>query len=136
MIKSRLTRNNFIAVRNEYTQLNLTPVELLVYSIVASYTDDSKACFETNKTIAERICASVSTVQRAFKSLENKGYIIKEEQEDYYLTKRFYFAKPVEQIIADQGIEPKEFRTDKNDITAIEVEIEDARDNLEYKGII
>ena len=135
MIKSRLTRDNFIAVRNEYTQLNLTPVELLVYSIVASYTDDSKACFETNKTISERICASVSTVQRAFKSLENKGYIYKEEQEDY-ISKRLYFAKPVEQIIAEQGIEPKEFRTDKNDITAIEVEIEDARDNLEYKGII
>ena len=91
MIKSRLTKEGFIAVRSEYTQLSMTPTELLVYSIVASYTGDNKACFETNKTIAERIGASVSTVQRAFKSLENKGYIIKEEQEDYYLAKRFEF---------------------------------------------
>lgn len=137
MIKSRLIQNTFIAVRSEYTQLNLSPIELLIYSIIASYTEDGRACYETNKTLAERTGASVTTIQRTLRSLERKGYIVKEENEDYYLTSRFYFAKPVDEIMEEQGIEPKEFRQDRNNVEAIDREIDIAREELGYcTGII
>lgn len=51
---------------------NLTPGEKLIYSYVASY---SKACFDSNERIAERLGVGERSVSRALQVLSELGYV-------------------------------------------------------------
>lgn len=53
----------------------LTMTEKFVLIALADYADDNHTCFPSHAKTAKRICASKSTVQRAVKSLHDKGYL-------------------------------------------------------------
>lgn len=66
---------------------DLTMAEKFIYSYVASY---SKACFDSNEKIAERLNVSVPTVTRALKKLQSMQYLFVEHINNDNSKRRIY----------------------------------------------
>ena len=67
--------NTYIKVNTEFFNTNLNPLEILMLSVIESYTRDNKLCYHTNDQFAKMFNVSEKTVRNALDNLEAKNYI-------------------------------------------------------------
>jgi DNA-binding MarR family transcriptional regulator len=67
--------NLFLKVNKDLFKLELNPAEILILAQVIEFNTNTGSCFMTDKAFAEMFGVSDSTISRAIKSLENKGFI-------------------------------------------------------------
>lgn len=67
--------SNYIKVNTEFFNTNLNPLEILMLSVIESYTRDNKLCYHTNEQFAKMFNVSEKTVRNALDNLEAKNYI-------------------------------------------------------------
>lgn len=77
------SRDNFIIIPGwAISDLKLSGNELIVFSVIYSFTQDGSPWFsESLSYLTETSNASKSTVQRSLASLVEKGFLEKEEQD-------------------------------------------------------
>lgn len=66
---------NYIKVNTEFFNTNLNPLEILLLSLIESYTRDEKEFYHTNEQIAKMFNVSKSYVKSTLDDLEAKNYI-------------------------------------------------------------
>jgi biotin operon repressor len=71
------------AVINDYTS-KVGATGIIVYSFLASMTDNNQRCFPSQKYIADKLGYSRATVNRAMKRLEENGLIRIEKRSRYH----------------------------------------------------
>ena len=71
------------AVINEYTS-KVGATGIIVYSFLASMTDNNQRCFPSQKYIADKLGYSRATVNRAMKRMEENGLIRIEKRSRYH----------------------------------------------------
>ena len=67
--------NVFLKVNKDLFNLELNPTEILILAQVIEFNTNTGECFMTDAQFAKNYNVSVSTVSRAIKSLESKGFI-------------------------------------------------------------
>ena len=67
--------SNYIKVNTEFFNTNLNPLEILILSVIESYTRDDKLCYQTNDQFAKMFNVSEKTIRNALDNLEAKNYI-------------------------------------------------------------
>lgn len=70
-----MNMSNYIKVNTEFFNTNLNPLEILMLSVIESYTRDNKPCYLTNEQFAKLFNVSEKTVRNALDNLEDKNYI-------------------------------------------------------------
>ena len=70
--------NYFMKVNKELFKSGLSPLEILIVSQIEEFNINTGDCFISDATLAENFGVSESTVKRAIKALEEKGYITRE----------------------------------------------------------
>lgn len=70
--------NLFLKVNKDFFKLELNPTEILILAQVMEFNTNTGFCYVTDKTFAEMFGVSESTISRAIKSLESKGFITRE----------------------------------------------------------
>ena len=66
---------SYIKVNTEYFNTNLNALEILMLSVIESYTSDCKQCYHTNEQFAKMFNVSEKTIRNALDNLEAKNYI-------------------------------------------------------------
>jgi DNA-binding Lrp family transcriptional regulator len=66
---------NYIKVNTEFFNTTLNPLEILILSVIESYTRDDKLCYQTNEQFAKMFNVSEKTIRNALDHLEEKNYI-------------------------------------------------------------
>ena len=69
--------NLFLKVNKDFFKLGLNPTEILLLAQIAEFNTNTGDCFMSDKAMAEAFGVSESTVSRALKNIENKGFIIR-----------------------------------------------------------
>ena len=67
--------NYFLKVDKGLFNLGLNPTEILILAQIMEFQKNTGNCFISDRTLAENFCVSESTISRALKALETKGYI-------------------------------------------------------------
>lgn len=67
--------STYIKVNTEFFNTNLGPLEILMLSVIESYTRDNKLCYQTNEQFAKMFNVSEKTIRNALDNLEAKNYI-------------------------------------------------------------
>lgn len=67
--------SNYIKVNTEFFNTNLNPLEILILSVIESYTRDNKLCYQTNDQFAKMFNVSEKTIRNALDNLEARNYI-------------------------------------------------------------
>lgn len=70
--------NYFLKVDKELFNSGLSPLEILLVAQVTEFQNNTGDCFISDKVLAENFGVSESTITRALKALETKGYITRE----------------------------------------------------------
>lgn len=65
----------YLRLYKDWLKLGLSPIELLVLGQVAEFNLGNNECFESDAKFAEDFNVSESTITRALRSLEGKGFI-------------------------------------------------------------
>ena len=68
----------FLAINKEWLGKGLNPTEILILSQVAEYERNTGDCFISDKAMSELFGVSESTISRAVKALEDKGFLKRE----------------------------------------------------------
>jgi DNA-binding Lrp family transcriptional regulator len=76
--------NNYIKVNTEFFNTNLNPLEILLLSVIESYTRDGKEFYHTNEQLSKMFNVSEKTVRNTLDNLEAKNYI---KRNTKYITK-------------------------------------------------
>ena len=67
--------NTYIKVNTEFFNTDLNPLEILMLSVIESYTRDNRVCYHTNDQFAKMFNVSEKTIRNALDNLEAKNYI-------------------------------------------------------------
>lgn len=67
--------NYFLKVDKSLFNKGLNPTEMLLLAQITEFITNTGDCFISDSKLAENFCISESTISRALKSLEDKGYI-------------------------------------------------------------
>jgi hypothetical protein len=70
--------SNYIKVNTEFFNTNLGPLEILVLSVIESYTRDNKQCYLTNDQLATMFNVSKTYIKNTLDTLEKKNYILRD----------------------------------------------------------
>ena len=65
----------FLKVNKDLFKLGLNPVEILILAQVMEFDTTTGNCFISDSALAESFGVSESTITRALKSIESKGFI-------------------------------------------------------------
>jgi DNA-binding FadR family transcriptional regulator len=66
---------SYIKVNTEFFNTDLSPLEILILSLIESYARDNKEFYHTNEQLAKMFHVSEKTVRNALDRLEAKNYI-------------------------------------------------------------
>lgn len=66
---------NYLNVNMEFFNTNLNPLEILMLSVIESYTRAGKQCYQTNEQFAKMFNVSEKTIRNALDDIEKKNYI-------------------------------------------------------------
>lgn len=66
---------NYIKVNTEFFNTGLNPLEILLLSVIESYTRDNKEFYHTNEQLAKMFSVSEKTIRNALDNIEAKNYI-------------------------------------------------------------
>lgn len=67
--------DKFLKVNKDFFKLGLAPVEILILSQVDEFNRTTGDCFMSDKSLAEAFGVSESTISRAVRALEARGFI-------------------------------------------------------------
>lgn len=67
--------STYIKVNTEFFNTSLNPLEILMLSVIESFTRDGKQCYHTNEQWAKMFSVSEKTIRNALDDLEAKNYI-------------------------------------------------------------
>lgn len=67
--------SNYIKVNTEFFNTNLGPLEILMLSVIESYTRDNKQCYLTNEQFSKMFNVSKTYIKNTLDTLEAKNYI-------------------------------------------------------------
>ena len=67
--------DKFLRIFKDWFLLGLSPIEVMVMAQIAEYNINNRECYETDAQFAKDFNVSESTITRAMKSLESKGFI-------------------------------------------------------------
>jgi len=68
--------------RSLYADKEVNPLSIVVYGALCSFADEEGVCWPSHKTIAKEANVSESTVKRALRQLEKKGFVFSEKRFD------------------------------------------------------
>ena len=67
--------NLFLKVNKDLFKLGLNPTQIFIVAQVMEYNNNTGDCFISDKTLAEMLNVSVSTISREMKKIEELGFI-------------------------------------------------------------
>ncbi len=70
--------NYFLKVDKDLFKLGLNPTEILILAQVMEFNTNTGDCFISDKVLAENFGVSDKTISRTIKSLEEKGFIVRD----------------------------------------------------------
>lgn len=70
--------NYFLKVDKELFKMGLNPTEILIISQIEEFQTNTGDCFISDKVLAENFGVSDKTISRTMKSLEDRGYIVRD----------------------------------------------------------
>ncbi len=100
-------KGRFIAIYDFMLELDLTPSELMVYALIYQFSEDGAGeLYGTQEYICERTKLSRPSVQRALKSLAEKGLIEREKHRHNGSPRVSYKAQPQNDAV-EQKAQPQ-----------------------------
>lgn len=128
--------NYFLKVDKELFKTGLTPIEILLVSQIQEFQSNTGDCFISDKVLAENFGVSESTVSRALKGLEAKGYITRSTKNVRGGKERHLKVNPqptTSKMPVDSGIQASKCLLSTSNLTVDNKQNDLIKDNLKDK---